>query len=103
MNNLINPNLKKFIDEKIQNFINCLSSLIKWEVKKIELQNWFDEIQNNYFKILMFIIAINKWWMKSHIDEFIQKYEIDDNEENNNKISEYYNMFLEIKDMFNKK
>ena len=51
----------------------------------------------------MFIIAINKWWMKSHINEFIEKYEIDDNEENNNKISEYYNMFLEIKDMFNKK
>ena len=83
------PNeLKETLSQKIKNFKKFIYEIVP-ENKKDLLNDEFKDIENNYMKILMFVIFLTEKNMEKNINEFIQKFEIA--ESHKNKISQYYN------------
>ena len=85
--NIINPDLKNFIDEKMNSFIEYIKNIIP-ENKKEKFEIDYNNLKSNYFKIMMFIIFLNENNTDENIQEFMNKFDI--NNDNYDKIKEYY-------------
>ena len=99
LENMINPELKELIDQKINSFVDYIYSIVN-EDRKNELEDEMTTLKTNYMKILMFIMFLKKENMNENIHEFMQKYDIDP--VNYYKIEEYYDFFIEMKELFMK-
>ncbi len=56
------------------------------------------DLQNNYFKVLLFIMMIKQENKDSNIKEFMNKFEIDI--QHKEKIDNYFDYFIEVKKLF---
>ena len=99
LENMINPELKELIDQKINSFVDYIYSIVN-ENRKTDLEDEMSSLKSNYMKILMFIMFLKKENMDENIHEFMQKYDIDP--VNYYKIKEYYDCFIEMKELFMK-
>ena len=98
-NDIIEKLPKDFIETlkcKANNFKDFIISVVP-ENKKDLLNNQINDFQNNFIKILMFVIFIKKENMNDNIDEFMNKYSIPEN--NKQKITDYFEYFLQIKEL----
>lgn len=89
---------KEIINEKITDFKNDIINMITKEELKEKIQEKFNNL--NQTSILLLIFMVNKNNMKSQIEEFLWKYEIENNTDNFFKIEQWYNYFLEVKSIF---
>ena len=89
---------KEIINEKITDFKNDIINMITKDEFKEKIQEKFNNL--NQTSILLLIFMVNKNNMKSQIEEFLWKYEIENNTDNFFKIEQWYNYFLEVKSIF---
>ena len=94
--NIINPKLKEFIDEKMNTFIDFIKEVTP-KHKKEELNSEYDYLKRLCKNINVYII-LKKDNCDENIQEFMNKYDIDN--EHFDKIKEYYQCFLDLKEMF---
>lgn len=97
--NKIKEEDKIFIETKLNNFINYLKSIVNDEYKE-KLSNELENMKKNKIEAIKFIMKFNEKNKDKHINEFIQKYNID--EKHKNKLNDYFDMIIGIKDSFNK-
>ena len=89
---------KEIINEKITEFKNDIINMITKDEFKEKIQEKFNNL--NQTSILLLIFMVNKNNMKNQIEEFLLKYEIENNTDNFFKIEQWYNYFLEVKSIF---
>ena len=87
--------IKDILINSIKDFKNDIELMINKETLKNKLNDIFNDI--SHVKIMLFIYLIKKDNMLNQITEFMKLYEIDENEENINKLQKHYEYFLEIK------
>ena len=85
-------NILKQFEEEIYKFINYLKSIIP-ENKQEEFNGDLENIKNPS-KILSFLIGIHIANVDKTINDFIMKYNIQDEERQ--KLTDYYNMFKKM-------
>ena len=93
------------VDNKIKNLLFEKIRIFKDEIKKIiikdDKKNLLEESFNNiwFWKILLFLWFISEqhFFLNKQILEFMEKFEIENNEENYNIIKKQYDIFKEIK------
>lgn len=90
--------IKELLQGSILDFKNDIVKLIKNNDYKEKLNDSFEKLDQT--KILLFIFLINKNNMQNQINEFIEKFEIENTTENFEKIEKWYDYFLEIKSVF---
>ena len=88
--------IKDILINSIKDFKNDIELMINKETLKNKLNDIFNDI--SHVKIMLFIYLIKKDNMINQISEFMKLYEIDENEENINKLKKHYEYFLQIKD-----
>lgn len=94
-----------WVDNKIKNLLFEKIRIFKDEIKKIiikdDKKNLLEESFNNiwFWKILLFLwfISEQQYFLNKQILEFMEKFEIENNEENYNIIKKQYDIFKEIK------
>jgi len=94
--NKISPKLKNLLSTKFDNFQKFILEIIS-EEQKVSFNEQIESLKNDFSKILLFVIFIKKENLNKNIDEFMQKFKI--NESNKPKIEEYYLFFLDIKNL----
>ena len=87
--------IKDILINSIKDFKNDIELMINKETLKNKLNDIFNDI--SHVKIMLFIYLIKKDNMINQISEFMKLYEIDENEENINKLKKHYEYFLQIK------
>ena len=87
--------IKEILINSIKDFKNEIELMITKDTLKNKLNDIFNDI--SHVKIMLFIYLIKKDNMLNQITEFMKLYEIDENEENINKLKKHYEYFLEIK------
>ena len=90
--------IKEILYSRIDEFKNVVINQCNDEENKIKIDTVFKDIW--FSKIMMFIILINDNKMDEQIHEFINKFNLKDDEEWKNKIKDYYKYFLEVKKIF---
>ena len=88
--------IKDILINSIKDFKNDIELMINKETLKNKLNDIFNDI--SHVKIMLFIYLIKKDNMIKQITEFMKLYEIDENEENINKLKKHYEYFLQIKE-----
>jgi len=83
--------------EKITNFKKFIFDIVNENNKEL-LKNEINNLENNQIKVLIFIMMINKKNKDRHINEFINKFNI--NEIHNEKINSYIDYFIDVKELF---
>ena len=87
--------IKDILINSIKDFKNDIELMINKETLKNKLNDIFNDI--SHVKIMLFIYLIKKDNMLNQITEFMKLYEIEENEENINKLQKHYEYFLQIK------
>ena len=87
--------IKDILINSIKDFKNEIELMINKETLKNKLNDIFNDI--SHVKIMLFIYLIKKDNMLNQITEFMKLYEIEEHEENINKLKKHYEYFLEIK------
>ena len=88
--------IKDILNNSIKDFKNDIELMINKETLKNKLNDIFNDI--SHVKIMLFIYLIKKDNMLNQITEFMKLYEIEENEENINKLKKHYEYFLQIKE-----
>ena len=96
MSNLLE--IKNILFTKIEDFKNLIINLCNNDNDKNKINDTFKDL--SFWKIMLFIMLINDNKMDGQINEFLEKFNIINNDENKNQIKEYYNYFLNVKSVF---
>ena len=88
--------MEEILKNKFDNFADFVFDIVD-ENNKILVSNEINEIKWNKLKQTFFIIMLNKNKIEENINSFMQKFNIKD--EHKQKITYYYNFFLEVKDV----
>ena len=93
----VDNKIKNLLFEKIRIFKDEIKKIIIKDDKKNLLEEWFNNIW--FWKILLFLsfISEQQYFLNKQILEFMEKFEIEKNEENYNIIKNQYDIFKEIK------
>ena len=97
---LIDSSLKTIIDEKLANFKDFVYSIVPEHKKKI-VENSMNDLEKYKWKLLMFLLTVNKKNIDNHVNDFTNKFEIE--ETHKDKIKDYYTFFIEVKEILTPK
>lgn len=92
----MNPEL----NNKFESFLDMLRTITPShkheEIEKIE------DIINNKYKMMLFLLLVSEDNKNKNIWDFIKKFNIENTTENYNKIEKYYSYFIQVKKIINK-
>ena len=91
--------LENILVNKIKEFGNFLITICNKEDKK----KLINETLNNLplYKIMIFVMLLDKEKIDTQINDFIILYSINDTLDNRQKIKEYLNYYIEVKNILN--
>lgn len=95
----MNNNIESLLKEKIKELGNFLISICENDSKKNDIRDTLIDIPT--YKILLFISFLDLNKIEHQIDDFIKLFYLNQNEENRDKIKEYINYFINIKNILN--
>jgi len=88
----MNEEFKKCLNDLINKFFNFIISIIDDGKVKDEIEKKYESYKDNFFINYAFLLSLNK----DMIEKMLNKYNIT-NEEHKNKINEFYELFLLLK------
>jgi hypothetical protein len=95
----MNNNIEIILKDKINELGEFLLSICENDSKKKDIRDTLIDVPT--FKILMFISFINTNKINHQIDDFIILFNLKDSNENRDKIKEYIDYFIQIKNILN--
>ena len=94
-----NTNIEILLKNKIKELGEFLISICENDIKKQDIKDALIDLPS--YKILLFISFLNHDKIDEQISDFVILFKLNDNTENRNKIKEYINYFIQVKDIIN--
>lgn len=91
--------MEELFKKKIENMSEYLISVCNNKDKIKDIRESLTDLP--LYKIILFINFLDKNKMDDQVSDFIKLYSLNDNQETKDKIIEYLNYFLEVKDILN--
>ena len=95
----MNNNIELILKDKIKEMGNFLITICENDTKKKDIIDTLIDIPT--YKILLFISFLDLNKIDHQIDDFIKLFYLNNSEENRDKIKEYINYFISIKNILN--
>ena len=92
--------MEDLLSNKIYDFSNYIESICDNEEKKKDIKKALTDLP--LYKIMLFINFLDKKQIDNQIDDFVKLFSLQNNQDNRNKIKEYIDYFIEVKDILNK-
>ena len=93
-----NQNIEILLKNKIQDLGNFLLSIYN-DDKKQDIKDALIDLPS--YKILLFISFLDLNKVNEQINDLINLFQLNDTSDNRNKIKEYINYFIQVKDIIN--
>jgi len=94
-----NTNIEILLKNKIKDLAEFLLSICENENKKNEIKSALIDLP--FYKILLFISFLDSNKIDNQINDFINSFQLNDTQENRDKIKEYIEYFFQIKLIIN--
>ena len=94
-----NTNIEILLKNKIKDLGEFLLSICENENKKNEIKTALIDLP--FYKILLFISFLDSNKIDNQINDFINSFQLNDTQENRDKIKEYIEYFFQIKLIIN--
>ena len=94
-----NTNIEILLKNKIKDLGEFLLSFCENETKKQDIKDALIDLP--FYKILLFISFLDNNKIDNQINDFITLFQLNDSQENREKIKEYIEYFFQIKSIIN--
>ena len=94
-----NTNIEILLKDKVKQLGEFLISICENETKKQDIKDALIDLP--FYKILLFISFLDNTKIDNQINDFIKLFQLNDSQDNRDKIKEYIEYFFQIKTIIN--